>query len=192
MNQPGGFYRGNAAHDRVWKTESGKAEFTDPTVLNACGIGDAEGRFHLITLRSNDQFNTTIYGYSDRLRGLKGNRMIVLMRPGDMVENGLSEGDLLTLETDSDGRDDKRRAVERLEVVPYDLPPGTLAGYFPELNPLVPLWYHDELSKTPAAKGVPVRIVRNSQDLAEACCATEPESGRSGSGALLRTPRPQT
>lgn len=158
MNQPGGFYRGNSAHDRIWKTDSGKAEFTDPTVLNACGIGDAEGRFHLVTLRSNDQFNTTIYGHSDRLRGLEGSRMIVLMRPDEIVANGLAEGDVVELETDTDGRDETRRSVTGLRVVPYDLPRGTLAGYFPECNPLVPLWYHDKLSKTPAAKGIPVRI----------------------------------
>ena len=160
MNQPGGFYRGNPAHERIWKTDSGKAEFTDPSVLNACGIGDAPGRFHLVTLRSNDQFNTTIYGHSDRLRGLEGTRMMVLMRPSDMVASGLAEGDMVRLETDADGRDDELRKVEGLKVVPYDLPAGTIAGYFPELNPLVPLWYHDELSKTPASKGVPVRVVR--------------------------------
>ena len=159
MNRPGGFYRGNAARERIWKTDSGKAEFTDPTVLNSCGIGDADGRFHLVTLRSNDQFNTTIYGHSDRLRGLDGTRMIVLMRPSDMAARGLAQGDMVRLETDTDGRDEEMRAVEGLKVVPYDLPAGTLAGYFPELNPLVPLWYHDELSKTPASKGVPVRIV---------------------------------
>ena len=72
MFQPGGFYRGNPAHERIWKTDSGKAEFTDPTVMSALGIGDAPGRYHLITMRSNDQFNTTIYGYSDRLRGTGG------------------------------------------------------------------------------------------------------------------------
>ena len=159
MNQPGGFYRGNGAHDRVWKTASGKAEFTDPDTLDGCGIGQAEGRFHLVTLRSNDQFNTTIYGHSDRLRGLEGNRMIVLMRPDEMVARCLREGDLVRLETDNDGRDQEYRAVGGLAVVPYDLPRGTLAGYFPELNPLVPLWYHDKLSQTPASKGVPVRIV---------------------------------
>ncbi|MCP9221928.1 FdhF/YdeP family oxidoreductase [Erythrobacter sp. LQ02-29] len=158
MIQPGGFYRGNPAHERIWKTESGKAEFTDPTVLNACGVGDAQGRYHLVTLRSNDQFNTTIYGHSDRLRGLEGDRMIVLMRPEDMVAANLAEGDRVSLITDT-GRDaEPTRAVEGLTVVPYDLPTGTLAGYFPELNPLVPLWYHDQLSKTPASKGVPVRI----------------------------------
>jgi len=160
MNQPGGFYRGNPAHDRIWKTESGKAEFTAPSVLNACGIGDADERFHLVTLRSNDQFNTTIYGHSDRLRGLEGSRMIVLMRPDEMAERDLEEGDLVSLATDTEGRDNIRRAVEGLSVIPYDLPRGTLAGYFPELNPLVPLWYHDTLSKTPASKGIPVRLLR--------------------------------
>jgi molybdopterin-dependent oxidoreductase alpha subunit len=158
MDQPGGFYRGNAAHERRWKTESGKAEFTTPTVLNACGVGAAPGRYHLVTLRSNDQFNTTIYGHDDRLRGLKGSRMIVLMSPAEIERAGLEAGEKITLVTDAG--DEVHRAVSGLEVTPYDLPDGTLVGYFPELNALVPLWYHDEDSKTPAAKGVPVRIER--------------------------------
>lgn len=164
MNTPGGFFRGNAARERIWKTKSGKAEFTDPGVLNACGAGTAAGRYHLVTLRSNDQFNTTIYGHADRLRGLSGSRMIVLMRPDEIVAAGLAEGDEVGLVTDlseADGaKDSLRRSVHGLKVVPYDLPRGTLAGYFPELNPLVPLWYHEELSQTPASKGVPVRIER--------------------------------
>ena len=158
MNQPGGFYRGNPAHDREWKTESGKAEFTVPTVLNSSAVVAAEGRFTLVTLRSHDQFNTTIYGHSDRLRGIEGSRMVVLMRPSDMQAADLAEGDLVTLVTDAG--DDLHRAVAGLAVTPYDLPPGCLAGYFPELNPLVPLGHHEELSKTPAAKGIPVRITR--------------------------------
>lgn len=158
MNLPGGFYRGNPAHERIWKTESGKAEFTVPTVLNASAVEDADGRFTLVTLRSHDQFNTTVYGYSDRLRGLEGNRMIVLMRPDEILSNGLAEGEIVTLVTDAD--DGVRRAVEGLAVTPYDLPRGCLAGYYPELNPLVPLGHHERLSKTPAAKGIPVRIER--------------------------------
>lgn len=156
MNQPGGFYRGNKAHERVWKTESGKAEFTVPTVLNAGGEDEAPGRFTLVTLRANEQFNTTIYHNSDRLRGLDGNRMIVLMNPQEMQRAHLREGDLVTLATDYD--DGIAREVSGLAVTPYDLPDGCLAGYYPELNPLVPLDHHDQLSKTPAAKGVPVRI----------------------------------
>ncbi|UVI39621.1 FdhF/YdeP family oxidoreductase [Qipengyuania spongiae] len=162
MNKAGGFYRGNAARERIWKTDSGKAEFTDPTTLNACGIGDAAGRYHLVTLRSNDQFNTTVYGHEDRLRGLSGSRMIVLMRPEDIREAGLREGERVDLVTDTDGdhADEPERRVRSLKVVPYDLPADTLAGYFPELNPLVPLWYHEELSQTPASKGIPVRIAK--------------------------------
>lgn len=156
MNQPGGFYRGNSAHDRVWETDSGKAEFTVPSVLNAANASDAPDRFTLVTLRSNDQFNTTIYGYSDRLRGLEGNRMIVLMSPTLMQRLDLVEGALITLTTDYD--DGVERAVSGLTVTPYALPDGCVVGYMPELNPLVPLGHHDQLSKTPATKGVPVRI----------------------------------
>ena len=156
MNRPGGFYRGNPAHDRKWKTESGKAKFTAPTVLNASGVQQAEGIYTLVTLRSNDQFNTTVYGHSDRLRGIEGSRMIVLMGPEDMLSANLHDGALVTLVTQSD--DGFHREVAGLAVTPYDLPRGCLAGYFPELNPLVPLDRHDKLSKTPAAKGIPVAI----------------------------------
>jgi molybdopterin-dependent oxidoreductase alpha subunit len=156
MNQPGGFYRGNKAHERVWQTESGKAEFTVPTVLNAGGEDEAPGRYALITLRANDQFNTTIYHNSDRLRGLNGNRMILLISPREMQRAGLREGEIVTLTTDY--TDGVEREVSGLTVTPYELPDGCLAGYYPELNPLVPLDHHDQASKTPAAKGVPVRI----------------------------------
>jgi molybdopterin-dependent oxidoreductase alpha subunit len=156
MFQPGGFYRGNKARDRVWKTASGKAEFTSPTTLSALGVGDAPGRFHLITMRSNDQFNTTIYGFSDRLRGLEGSRMILLINPDDMVRQGLKAGDVVSLA--SDAGDGVHREVAGLTVTPFDLPDGCVGGYYPEMNPLIPLWLHDEASKTPASKGVPVRI----------------------------------
>jgi len=156
MFQPGGFYRGNSAHDRVWKTARGKAEFTLPTVLSALGIGDAPGRFHLITMRSNDQFNTTIYGFSDRLRGLEGSRDILLMNPDDIREQGLHEGDRVSLV--GDAGDDVQRTVDGLQVTALNLPRGCVGGYYPEMNALVPLWYHDKASKTPASKGVPVRL----------------------------------
>jgi len=156
MFQPGGFYRGNPAHDRVWKTESGKAEFTHPSVMSALGVGDAPGRFHLITMRSNDQFNTTIYGFSDRLRGLEGSRAILLINPSDMAREGLIEGSRVSLV--GDAGDDVHREVSGLTVMPFDLPDGCVGGYYPEMNALVPLWYHDKASKTPASKGVPVRI----------------------------------
>ena len=158
MFEAGGFYRGNPAHERIWKTASGKAEFTVPSVLSALGVGDAPGRYHLITLRSNDQFNTTIYGFSDRLRGLEGSRMILLINPADMAREELHEGDVVRLV--GDAGDDVQREVAGLTVTPFSLPDGCLGGYFPEMNALIPLWYHDQASKTPASKGVPVRIRR--------------------------------
>jgi molybdopterin-dependent oxidoreductase alpha subunit len=153
---PGGFYRGNTAHERVWKTDSGRAEFAVPTTLSAVGVGDAPGRFRLITLRSNDQFNTTIYGNSDRMRGIEGTRDVLLISPAEMRRAGLEEGQVVSLVSDAgDGVD---RLVGGLKVLPFALPDGCVAAYYPEMNPLIPLWYHDEQSKTPASKGVPVRI----------------------------------
>lgn len=154
---PGGFYRGNSARERIWKTESGKAQFTVPSRMNALGFAPADGRYRLMTLRSNDQFNTTIYGYSDRLRGIEGTRDVVLMNPDDMAAAGLTRGQVVSLT--SDAGDGVHRQVDGLAVTPFLLPRGCLAGYYPELNPLIPLWLHDEQSKTPASKGVPVRIL---------------------------------
>jgi len=154
---PGGFYRGNSARERIWKTESGKAQFTVPSSLRSIGFEDAPGRYRLMTMRSNDQFNTTIYGYSDRLRGIEGTRDVVLMSPEDIREAGLEAGQIVSLVTDAG--DDVHRQVDGLTVTPYQLPRGCIGAYYPEMNPLVPVWYHDGASKTPAAKGVPVKIV---------------------------------
>jgi molybdopterin-dependent oxidoreductase alpha subunit len=156
MFDAGGFYRGNPARERNWKTDTGKARFTTPSVLSAVGVGDAPGRYHLITMRSNDQFNTTIYGFSDRLRGLEGSRMVLLMNPADIERDGLKAGDVVSLV--GDAGDGAVREVGGLTVTPFNLPSGCIGGYYPEMNPLMPLWYHDVESKTPAAKGVPVKI----------------------------------
>lgn len=156
MFEPGGFYRGNSARERIWKTDSGRAEFTAPEMLSATDVADAEGRYRLVTVRSNDQFNTTIYGYSDRLRGIEGKRDVVLINPADMARAGLTAGQRITLVGDAE--DGHVRRIERLEIVPFDLPDGTIVGYYPELNPLIPIQHHDRNSKTPASKAVPVRI----------------------------------
>lgn len=153
---PGGFYRGNKARDRIWSTESGKAEFTVPTCLNSTGFSEARGRYRLITMRSNDQFNTTIYGFSDRMRGLEGSRDIVLMNPDEIARAGLREGQVVALVSDAD--DGEHREVAGLTVTPFSLPDGCIGAYYPEANPLIALSHHDCLSKTPAAKSVPVRI----------------------------------
>jgi molybdopterin-dependent oxidoreductase alpha subunit len=153
---PGGFFKGNTARDRIWKTESGKAEFTTPEQLDAAGFAPAAGRYRLMTLRSNDQFNTTVYGYSDRLRGIEGTRDVLLINPNEMARAGLVEGQRVALV--SDAGDNVERVVEGLAVTPFRLPDGCVAGYYPELNPLIALGHHDHASKTPAAKSVPVRI----------------------------------
>lgn len=157
MFEAGGFYRGNGAHQRVWKTESGKAVFTTPGALNSVGFQDAPGRYRLMTIRSNDQFNTTIYGYSDRFHGIEGTRDVVLMNPDDITEAGFSEGQMVRMITDTDDGID--RQLGGLKLTGYRLPRGTIASYYPECNVLVPIGLHDDLSKTPASKSVPVRIV---------------------------------
>ncbi len=163
---PGGFYRGNAAHERVWNTEVKKAMFTTPHVLHANGFDDAPGRYRLITMRSNDQFNTTIYGYEDRFRGIKGTRDVVLMNADDIEAAGFSPGDIVRLTTDVD--DGHMRELGGLTLTPYNIPRGTIGGYYPECNVLVPVDHHDELSKTPASKSVPVRMERDSEVAAAA------------------------
>lgn len=113
---PGGFHRGNPARDRIWKTESGRAQFSVPTAMRSIGFEDAPGRFRLMTLRSNDQFNTTIYGYSDRLRGIEGTRDVVLMNPDDIAEAGLVQGQVIGLV--GDAGDGVHREVSGLTVTP--------------------------------------------------------------------------
>ncbi|MBC9033829.1 FdhF/YdeP family oxidoreductase [Sphingomonas sp. JC676] len=153
---PGGFWKGNKAAERIWETPSKKAEFLVPTGLSATGFGDAEGRFRLMTLRSNDQFNTTIYGYHDRFRGVKGTRDVLFIHPEDMPGAGVVEGQIIALE--SDAGDGTLRRREGLIVTPYDIPRGCLGAYYPEANVLMPVEHHAEQSHVPAAKSVPVRI----------------------------------
>ncbi|HET8612806.1 MAG TPA: FdhF/YdeP family oxidoreductase [Sphingomonas sp.] len=157
MFEPGGFYKGNKARERIWETPSGKAEFEVPPVLTATGFEDAPGRYRLMTLRSNDQFNTTIYGYSDRFRGVEGTRDVLFMSPEDIAADGLKAGQIVSLVGDSG--DNVERRVDGLMIVPYSIPRGCLGGYYPECNPLIPLFHHARESHVPAGKSVPVRIV---------------------------------
>lgn len=166
MNQPGGFTRPNAARERKWNTKTGKANFIAARSL----CEDLEGRVHdpdallLITLRSNDQFNTTIYGYDDRFRGVHGTRQILFMNASDISRLGLADGERVTVSTIVD--DGVSRRVSGLQIVAYDIPQGCCAGYYPECNPLLPLWHHAERSMVPAAKSIPVKISRSSTDVA--------------------------
>jgi molybdopterin-dependent oxidoreductase alpha subunit len=154
---PGGVWRGNKAAERIWLTPSKKAEFFVPTSLSATGFAQAEGRFRLMTLRSNDQFNTTIYGFDDRFRGVSGTRDILFMNNADMSAHALAEGQIVALE--SDAQDGVRRRREGLIVTSYDIPPGCLGAYYPEANCLIPVEHHAEESHVLAAKSVPVRLV---------------------------------
>lgn len=158
MWQPGGFHRPLGARKRVWNTETGKANFIAPKSL-ATDIDvplDQRDVVQLITLRSNGQFNTTVYNCDDRFRGIYGSRHVVLMHRNDIDRFELKEGQLVDLTTAVD--DGVERKVEGFRVVAYDIPEGCIAGYYPECNLLLPLWHHAEKSKTPAAKAIPVRV----------------------------------
>lgn len=157
MFEPGGVHKPLAARQRRWETETGKANFVVPEGLDADPDMPRRGpdALDLITLRSNDQFNTTVYGYDDRFRGVKGTRMILFMNAADIGRLGLADGQSVDVTTQAD---DLVRTVKNLRIVAYDIPPGNCGGYYPELNPLIPLWHHDEQSKTPAAKAIPVTI----------------------------------
>jgi anaerobic selenocysteine-containing dehydrogenase len=155
---PGGFHRDIKASKRVWQTPNKKANFKPPTMLETDPDIDVSRSdvLTLITIRSNDQFNTTIYGYRDRLRGINGTRMVVLMNEDDIRRMGLHEGQMISLESEAD--DGVPRRVSGLRVTTYSIPRGDCAGYYPELNPLIPLWHRAEKAHVPAAKSVPVRI----------------------------------
>jgi len=106
--------------------------------------------------RQNDQFNTTIYGYEDRLREVSGTRDIVFMNPDDIADFGLSDGDTIGLATEAN--DGIQRELAGLKVFAYDIPRGCVGAYYPECNVLIPLSHHAEESKVPAGKSVPVRL----------------------------------
>ena len=156
--QPGGFPRPLPARERKWVTASGKANFITPERLapELAISGDPADTLTLMSLRSNDQFNTTIYGYHDRFRGIRGTRLVVFINAEDIARLGLANGDAVDLTTALD--DGVTRRVEGFRIVEYNIPAGCCGAYYPETNPLFPLWHHDPKSKVPAYKAVPVRI----------------------------------
>ncbi|AHB49245.1 CbbBc protein [Hyphomicrobium nitrativorans NL23] len=157
LDLPGGFPRPVPARDRIWETDTKRANFKVPKALCASFDDGRDGDvLRLITLRSNDQFNTTIYGDDDRFRGIYGSRMVVMMNKDDMLRFGISQEAEIALRTAvEDGVEHRVAGFAALE---YDIPPGNCAAYFPECNPLVPLWQFAEESRTPAVKSLPVRI----------------------------------
>ena len=159
MWTPGGFRRPLPAAERQWKTPNGSANFKTPRGFDEDPDVHAEDPevLRLMTLRSDDQFNTTVYTLDDRFRGVFGTRRVLLMNPADIERLGLRVGDLVTAASVAD--DGVRREVAALRVTTYDIPKGCAAGYYPECNPLIPLWHHAEGSFVPAAKAVPIRLI---------------------------------
>ncbi len=152
VREPGGFYLQNDAKDRVFRTASGKAEFSAEKLSSA---DLDEGELMLMTVRSHDQFNTTVYGLHDRYRGISNERRILFMNPDDMKDRSISPLEAVSIQNETGGR---LREVHGFLAIPYELPRDAVAGYFPELNPLVPIDSTAEISNTPTSKSIPVTV----------------------------------
>lgn len=162
---PGGFRLRNAASERVWETDSGKARFYAPVVPRDTPSHQARARhqdtvvFTLLTTRSHDQYNTTIYGLDDRYRGVYGQRRVVFIHPQDIRALGMQDGDWVDIETVWHDDGDQQRRADRFRLVSYDIPRGNLAAYYPETNPLVPLSAVADAAGTPTSKSIPVLLL---------------------------------
>lgn len=149
---PGGFYLPNCNRDGSFNTPTEKAQFNITTVTLEVL---KEGELMMMTIRSHEQFNTTIYGLDDRYRGIYNERRVIMMNQADMNERHLKKGDVVDLYNDADGRE---RAAHQFIVVPYPIPKGCTATYFPETNVLVPISGVADKSNTPVSKGVIIKI----------------------------------
>lgn len=168
IREPKGFYLEVPPRRRVWPTPNGKANFLTFSGLDANRPINDPQMLRLATIRSHDQFNTTIYSNSDRYRGVYNDRMVLFINEQDRAARGLDNQAKVAVETLSE--DGVARRVEGLTVLDYPLPRGAVAGYYPELNPLLPLDYYDEISGTPAAKSIPIRIVPLGSNTAATSC----------------------
>ncbi|OZI23169.1 formate dehydrogenase [Bordetella genomosp. 9] len=158
MWNPGGFHRPLGAAERKWDTETGKANFVVPDTLDGDPDMPAHGPdvIRLMTTRGDNQFNTTVYALDDRFRGVHGTRQVIMLNPDDMERLGLREDDVVTASTVA--HDGFTREVGGLRVRPFNIPAGCAWSYYPECNPLIPLWHHAKESKVPAAKSVPITL----------------------------------
>jgi len=162
--QPGGFYLGNSAAEFIWNTTSKKAQLSvnklPENIVPASIRALTKNRvFVLQTLRSHDQYNTTIYGLEDRYRGISGEREIIFMNQNDINDLGLKNEELVDVE--SLWPDDVERKIYGFKLVSYDIPKGNIAAYFPEANPLVALKNRGDGSDTPASKSIAVTITKS-------------------------------
>ena len=155
VRQPGGFYLPNQPRAGEFPTPEGKAHLHGPP---APRTHVEPGQLVMMTIRTHDQFNTTIYGLDDRYRGIKHERRVMLMNAADLRERGLSAGDVVDLTSHFQG---EVRIARRFIVVAYDIPAGCCATYFPETNVLVPIGSTAEGSNTPTSKYVVVTVSRH-------------------------------
>ncbi len=152
VREPSGFYLPNVARAGTFRKDTGKAHFT---VSENKTIQLKENEYLMMTVRSHDQFNTTIYGLDDRYRGIYNERRVVMMNPKDIRALGFVANDLVDLYNHTN---DIERVAPKFVVVPYDIPRGTVATYFPEANVLVPISETAQYSNTPASKSVVVTL----------------------------------
>jgi len=147
------FYLPNPPRDeRKFPTQTGKATFTINPIER---LPVEPGHYVLMTIRSHDQFNTTIYGLDDRYRGIYNGRRVIFMNPEDIKEDGLTQGQPVDITSHFEGHE---RQANRFLVAPYSIPRGCVAAYFPEANVLVPVGSVAEKSHTPTSKSVIVTI----------------------------------
>ena len=141
---------------REFRTDTGRANFA---VNKLTWVPTPPGRLILQTIRSHDQFNTTIYGLDDRYRGVKGGRKVVLAHPDDIAALGFADGDVVDVVSEYAGTNGpEERRVTGFRLVPFDTPRGNAAAYYPETNPLVPLDHVAERAHQPASKAIVVRL----------------------------------
>ncbi|MDQ3175698.1 MAG: FdhF/YdeP family oxidoreductase, partial [Acidobacteriota bacterium] len=161
VRQPGGFYLPSPPRERVFKTPSDRAVFT----VHELPTHNLEpGQFLMMTIRSHDQFNTSIYGLNDRYRGIHNGRRVVLLNRDDLLQAGLREGQTVDLTSHFEGEE---RVARRFTVVPYSIPRLCAATYFPETNVLVPVRSVAEKSNTPVSKSVVISIKLSSDNRAQ-------------------------
>jgi molybdopterin-dependent oxidoreductase alpha subunit len=156
VREPHGFRIRQPARERVFQTPSGRAEFSVAPLPDDVDPGN--GRLTLATVRSHDQFNTTIYSNDDRYRGLKGLRTVVFMNESDMRDRGLDQFDLVDITSFS--KDGTERTVYGYRAVRYEIPPGCAAGYMPELNVLCGIADFSTQSEQPVTKHLVVDVRR--------------------------------
>ncbi len=155
VRQPGGFRLDVGASQRVWHTDSHKAHFLVAPRVDEDPLLADKSLLVLTTIRSHGQYNTTVYNLDDRYRGVFGRRDVLFINREDLEARGLKEGDKVSIAA---GAGDMVREVQGFTAIEYPIPRGSVAGYYPELNVVIPLAYADKRSGTPAYKGVPVRI----------------------------------